>query len=208
MPRLIESVSLIGQAGDRLDLSVGAPDTEGWVLGAPSTGALEGWWEPPAPRVESVARPQADGAFAPYQLLVGARIVTITIHHVTKDAASEARARALIARLCRGWLRLVVVEAGRVSHVNGFVSAQVKAHHIAGVASTWSIVMTCPDPLKYEGDGGVLTVPWKAGSPCQASGRSKGREDSSSTCSIRLRVMMSRRRCQQPCCSQEACRRR
>lgn len=154
--RLVDSVVLIGQAGDRLNLSVGAPNTEGWVLGAPSTGALEGWWEPPAPRVESVARPQADGAFAPYQLLVGARIVTITVHHVAKDAASEAGSRALIARLCRGWLRLVVVEAGHVSHVNGFVSAQVKAHHVAGVASTWSIVMTCPDPLKYEGDGGGL----------------------------------------------------
>ncbi|WP_315502926.1 hypothetical protein [Actinomyces radicidentis] len=126
---------------------------QGWGLASYAAGSLEGWWTPPTPRADAIERPQADGAFAPASLLVKARVLTLVIHHDSSTALLERRAREQIAVLSRGWVRVVVEEEGRTSHVRGFVSERVKLTHRSGTRSTWSLILTCPDPLKYEGEG-------------------------------------------------------
>ena len=150
---LVHRVTIVPSSGESIVIDGDRTSSMGWGLAPASTGAMEGWWEPPAPRAEAVARPQADGAFAPLDLLVGARVLTIVAHHDCGDPQAEREAREQIARVCRGWLRIVVDEAGRTSHVRGFVSAQAKVTHVFDRRSTWSLVITCPDPLRYEGAG-------------------------------------------------------
>lgn len=159
--QIIHAITLTSRDGESLRAGTSShPDPSGWWLGEASSGAMEGWWAPPPPRAESVDRPQADGAFAPAHLLVGARVLTLVLHHVGVSQADEQQARALIAALARGWLRVVVEEEGATYHVRAFSSAHPKVTHHSGQASTWSLVLTCPDPLKYEGagsDDGSLT---------------------------------------------------
>lgn len=154
MSQIVRSLTLIG--GDGIVLRAGTPatpDPSGWWLGTPDQGTLEGWWEPPAPRAEATARPQADGAYAPASLLVDARLLTVVLHHGADTPAQERAARSLLAALARGWMRVVVEEQGGIFHVRAFCSAQVKATHVTGTVSTWSLILTCPDPLIYGGPG-------------------------------------------------------
>lgn len=136
---------------------------QGWGLAPYEAGSLDGWWTPPSPRADAIERPQVDGAFAPASLLVKARVLTLVMHHDSSTPLLERRAREQIAVLSRGWLRVVVEEEGRTSHVRGFVSERVKLTHRSGTRSTWSLILTCPDPLKYEGAGGAvddLSLSW------------------------------------------------
>ena len=150
---LVERVRVVGEHGQELVLDTDGLSEQGWGLASWGDGAMEGWWEPPAPRAEAVARPQSDGAYAPASLLVGARVLTVVAHHDTTTAAAERLAREQVAAVCRGRIRVVVEEAGRVCHVRGFVSEQVRMTHRSGTRSTWTLIITCPDPLRYEGPG-------------------------------------------------------
>ena len=151
---LVNRVRLINpDTGTELIALADRLSDQGWGLASSSAGALEGWWEPPAPRAESIERPQADGAFAPAALLVKARTLTVVMHHDTSTERLEREARDQIAALARGWIRVVVEEEGRTSYVLGYVSEQAKITHRSGTRATWSLVLTCPDPLKYEGEG-------------------------------------------------------
>lgn len=150
---LVERVRIIDDHGHELVLRPDGLSEQGWGLASAEAGTLEGWWTPPAPRAEATDRPQADGAYAPASLLVGARVLTIVAHHDTGTPDSERRAREEIARVCRGGLRVVVEESGRTSHVRGFVSEQVEMTHRSSTRSTWSLILTCPDPLIYGGPG-------------------------------------------------------
>lgn len=147
-------ITLVSEAGAVLELPDRGASPLGWVLAPFDDGAMEGWWTSPAPRAEAVARPQANGAFAPSRLLVGARVLTVVFHHWSRqDPVAEREARELVAAMSRGWLRVVVEDAGEVRHVRGFVSAEPKIQHRSPTVSTHSLVITCPDPVKYAGPG-------------------------------------------------------
>lgn len=151
---LVYRVRLISQdTGAEITALPDRLSDQGWGLASSASGALEGWWEAPAPRADSVDRPQADGAFAPAALLVKARTLTVVLHHDTSTPRLEREARENIAVLSRGWIRVAVEEEGRTSYVVGYVSEQMKITHRSGTRATWSLVLTCPDPLKYEGEG-------------------------------------------------------
>lgn len=151
---LVHRVRLISQdTGAEITALADRLSDQGWGLASSTSGALEGWWEAPAPRADSVDRPQADGAFAPAALLVKARTLTVVLHHDTSTPRLERETRENIAALSRGWIRVVVEEEGRTSYVVGYVSEQMKITHRSGTRATWSLVLTCPDPLKYEGEG-------------------------------------------------------
>ena len=70
--------------GKSLFTAQGAPEAAAsfYGLATHSDGALAGWYEAPAPRVEEVLRPQANGAFMPHNLLLGARVITLHFYYV------------------------------------------------------------------------------------------------------------------------------
>lgn len=151
---LLSRVTLVGEDGDAIALdSTGPASGYGWGLASASTGCMEGWWTAPAPRAEAVERPQADGAFAPLSLLVGARVLTVVAHHRGTSPEESQQARDHMASLTRGWVRIVVEEATRTSHVRGFLSSTQDLTHVSPTRSTHSLIFTCPDPTKYWGPG-------------------------------------------------------
>lgn len=160
--QILRSVTLAGSQGQKIKAGVSDyPSGTGWWVATADDGAMEGWWDPPSPRAEAVDRPQANGAFAPAILLTGPRVLTLVLHHVADTHAEEQAARALLSQMAQDWVTLTVEEDWRTYTVQAFASAQAKVKHLAGNASTWSLVLTCPDPLKYEGNG---AGPGQAGS--------------------------------------------
>lgn len=149
---VLQRVTIIAEDSMALVLDSSQP-TDGWALAEPESGNMDGWWAAPAPRAEATARPQADGAYAPASLLVGARVLTIVAHHAAASEADELQARSLVSAISRQWVRIVVEEVGRTSHVRGFLSAQAKTTHWDDDGSTWSLIFTIPDPLIYGGPG-------------------------------------------------------
>lgn len=150
--------------------SIPYPPTGTWTgygLGHHGAGALEGWYESPAPRAEAITRPQADGAYAPWRLLVGARVVTLVFHHRAQDPVGARGAFDRVMGLVKQWVRIAVREPGGlgVKHVRGFISEQPEIVRHDERTHTFTVIVTCPDPLKYAGvgsDDDGLTG-WEAG---------------------------------------------
>lgn len=157
---VVKRVVIRAQDGSQVTLDSSEP-TDGWALAEATSSNMEGWWEAPRPRAEAIDRPGASGAFAPAQLLTGPRVLTINAHHAASSEEDELRARSLISSITRQWVQIIVTEAGRTTHVRAFLSAQAKIEHWEDEGSTWSMIFTCPDPLKYEGNG---ASPGQAGS--------------------------------------------
>lgn len=149
---VVQRVTIIAEDSRTITLD-SSQATDGWALAEPGGGNMDGWWTPPAPRAEAKVRPQADGSYAPASLLVGARVLTIVAHHAAASETDELQARSLVSAISRQWVRIVVEEVGRTSHVRGFLSAQAKASHWDDDGSTWSLIFTIPDPLIYGGPG-------------------------------------------------------
>lgn len=157
---VVERIVIHAQDGTLITLNAKEP-TQGWALAEATNSNMEGWWEAPRPRAAAIDRPQASGAFAPADLLTGPRVLTINAHHAADSDEDELQARTLISSITRQWVRIIVTEAGRTSHVRAFLSAQAKMEHWDDEGATWSMIFTCPDPLKYEGNG---AGPGQAGS--------------------------------------------
>ncbi|WP_172121395.1 phage distal tail protein [Actinomyces faecalis] len=149
---IVQRVTLIADDSRTVVLDA-SETTDGWALAEPDAGNMDGWWSAPAPRADAKERPQADGAFAPASLLVGARVLTVVAHHAPSSEEDEIQARSLISAISRQWVRIVVEETGRTSHVRGFLSAQAKVARWEEPGSTWSLIFTIPDPLIYGGPG-------------------------------------------------------
>ena len=163
MDAIVLSVRVIADDGQEIVAPATGYGDGGWGLATYAAGALEGWWTPPAPRTDTVERPQADGSFAPSRLLVGARVLTLVLHHHGGTSLDEREAREALAAMSRQWVRVIVEEDGRTSHVRGYVSETVKLTHVSSVQSRHTLILTCPDPLKYEGVGGTvddLSLSW------------------------------------------------
>lgn len=150
------AATVIDEAGIETRIP-GKPDEFPWLgngLAGKNSGTLDGWWVSPDPRAEDQPRPQADGAFAPWQLLVGARVVTLVFHARRPTKAAAMEFKRYITSWTKQWLTLVVEEEGFVSHVRGHISERPEVEKINETTNTFTVILTCPDPLKYEGHGG------------------------------------------------------
>lgn len=150
------SATIIDESGIETVIP-GKPDVYPWLangLASKTSGTLEGWGESPTPRAEAVERPQSDGAFAPWQLLVEARIVTIVFHARRATKAALMEFKRYVTSWTKQWLTLVVTEEGFVSHVTGYISEKPEFIKLDETTGTFTLILTCPDPLKYEGRGG------------------------------------------------------
>lgn len=147
------------ERGEPIELpSMPYPPTSPWTgygLGHQGAGALEGWYESPAPRAESITRPQADGAYTPWRLLVGARVLTLVFHHRARGPVEVREIFNQVMGLVKQWVRVAVREPGTLGtkHVRGFISEQPEIVRRDERTYTFTLVVTCPDPLKYAGAG-------------------------------------------------------
>lgn len=125
----------------------------GTVLGLQPDG-LEGWYEPADLRVED--QPDilgVDGSYWPEEVLLTSRILTIRgfMHAIDGRASSVtvALARDRLASLVRQRLRITVEDASGAREVEGYLSSSpiIQQRTERGIA--FSLIVTCPDPLKY-----------------------------------------------------------
>jgi hypothetical protein len=111
---------------------------------------IDGLLGSPAPRESPVPIPQQDGSYWPSRLTTDHRVVTVRGYlrlHSTIEAA-EARDR-INDLMCRP-LRLTVEQPTRAWHLDCYISADaapIMKHREQ--AFTFTLILTCPDPLKY-----------------------------------------------------------
>lgn len=120
----------------------------GWWL---QKDALNGWWGTPDIRVETSDIPQQDGQYWP--ALINTAHRTLTIRGMCTLASSTlniheamARVNALVAKP----LTVTVEDGGGALTTQGFISSGTGAvmHHSEELLQ-FSLILTCPDPLKY-----------------------------------------------------------
>lgn len=112
---------------------------------------LEGWFEPSSPRISIGAIPGSDGAFWPDRLLLAARILTIRGFHVAsrRSTLAAARFRDRLAAWATRPLRMIVDDTPGVRTVEGVLSDQIVINRKNEAVTKFSLIITCPDPLKY-----------------------------------------------------------
>lgn len=142
--------------GKSLFTAQGAPEAAAgfYGLATHSDGALAGWYEAPAPRVEEVLRPQANGAFMPHNLLLGARIITLHFYYVATSLNDGVASHQKVMSVANQKIRLVVLDDdGQYYHVRGYVSQQPVIKRLGPLTWAYTLIITCADPLKYAGVG-------------------------------------------------------
>lgn len=116
--------------------------------------STDGWYDSLQPDVQAQRIPGGNGAYMPGSFTSGARTVTIRGHRVRylhSDESSDVADGLFRDRLSGLALRevtLTVMDPVGVRHADGFVSASIETSLDMGVM-TFSIIITCPDPLKY-----------------------------------------------------------
>lgn len=135
-----------GWTGNRL--AAGQSHGEIYTL---ERNGLEGWFEPASPRVSIDTIPGSDGAYWPDTPLLSPRIVTIRGFHVAsrRSTLSAARFRDRLAAWATRPLRLVVDDTPGVRTATGVLSDQIVINRKHEAVTKFSLIVTCPDPLKY-----------------------------------------------------------
>lgn len=129
----------------------------GEVWGLEKEGLDDGWYSSAEPRIESMPdRPGVDGTFWPEESLLTSRTVPIRGFHSVDghglgsgSTLSVAQARDLIASFAGTAVRVIVEDAAGLREVTGYVSARPMVRRINERQTAFSIIVTCPDPLKY-----------------------------------------------------------
>ena len=152
-----------------LTLLGGAPPGE-WpaasgVWGLERAG-LDGWYDSVDPRLSApVEIPGADGSFWPERIFSRSRIVTIRgFYSIVGSQASEVTlgaARDVVAAFRAAPVRVTVSDEVGDRFVTGYVSSQVTVTKVSERAFKFTVIVTCPDPVKY---GTVSTFDVAAGS--------------------------------------------
>ncbi|MFC4223574.1 hypothetical protein [Lysinibacter cavernae] len=126
---------------------------------------LSGWYEPAAPRASSELIPQQHGSYWPAQLLLSPRILTIRGFRQDKSSAvAESIARDYLAALIVHDLTVHVQDAAGIRTVTGYQGSVPVFRHLNNHKSGFSLILTCPDPMKYGREatfsavGGVITA--------------------------------------------------
>lgn len=136
----------------------------GEILGLEKQG-IDGWYDSLSPRdADPQAIPQQDGSYWPAMVNVAHRVVTVRGVHRGSSSLHVARFRDILAALVGEALEVRVDDASGARSAQGFVSAQIPATLTDARTTRFSLIVTCPDPLKYgpevlfTGAGGAVTV--------------------------------------------------
>lgn len=123
----------------------------GEVFGLES-GGLDGWKNGVAPRYEAPEIPGQDGSYAPDEVLLSSRVVTIRGFYAARRPASSLGVAAfedLIASLIGEWLTVEVEDSTGTRSAEGFVSAIPVNTRLSEHRLKFTLIVLCTDPLKY-----------------------------------------------------------
>lgn len=126
----------------------GAGDTLGWRV---AEDGLDGWYGPPAPKVEAPDLPGMDGAMWPRTVALGARTVTVTVLMPNPSSVSTARGLDEVAGMAGHKLSIVVTDAAGPKEAFGYLADDphpMMARYDETLA-TMALVLYCPDPTKH-----------------------------------------------------------
>lgn len=162
------NIEMLGGAIGSITLLGGAPPGE-WPARSGTWGlernGLEGWYDSAEPRVPNpVDIPGMNGSYWPEELLAQSRIVTLRgFFSLIGSQASEitlGNARDIVSEFQGKPVRVTVSDEIGDRFVTGYVSSQVTFSKASEAAFKFSIIVTCPDPVKY---GTVSRVDLPAG---------------------------------------------
>lgn len=115
--------------------------------------SLEGWFESVNPRIEAQPDvPGVDGMFWPEESFLSGRIVTIRGTHAVGDRSSTLSAasfRDRLASMAGQPVSVHVADASGRREVSGYVASAVRVTHRTERVTGFTIIVSCPDPLKY-----------------------------------------------------------
>lgn len=115
-----------------------------------SLESMDGWEDTPGVRESPTPRPQMDGGFMPSRLTVDNRVLTIRCIVVTGSSVEAASIEARVNDLMARTLTVTVENAGGVGSCEGYLSASPSTLlTVTQRALRFSLIITCPDPLKY-----------------------------------------------------------
>lgn len=135
---------------------------DGTVCGLQRDG-LDGWKNGVEPRYEAPEIPGGDGNYAPDEINLAARLLTIRgFKRIFSPASTVALAafEDLLAALVGEWLTITVEDAAGARTVSGFVSAIPVNDRVSEWTVKFTLIVLCPDPLKY---GQLTRFPAPAG---------------------------------------------
>jgi hypothetical protein len=149
-------VTPVNRPRDALVLVDGSPlntwPIRGEVVGLQKDG-LEGWYESATPRVDLSEISQQHGSYWPGLVLMNARILTIRGFHrafrTESSTLAVARIRDQLAALVGEDLAITVEDAAGPRTVTGILTDQVATTHKNTITTLFSLIITCPDPIKY-----------------------------------------------------------
>lgn len=124
-----------------------------WGLAGNGEG-LDGWYDSADPRMgEPVENPAADGAFWPEEIRMRARVLTVRGFYSTfGSSASEitlGAARDVVSDFVGSPLRVTVSDEVGDRFVTGYVASRVVFERISDYAFYFTLIIQCPDPVKY-----------------------------------------------------------
>lgn len=111
----------------------------------------DGWTGSPAPRESPIARVQTTGDYFPPRLTQGARTVTFEVLGVFESELEARNKMGHVLSFLGEKVTLRVEDQDTVRSVVGYISDDPRFTLLEnGRVLRFSIVLTCPDPLKYE----------------------------------------------------------
>lgn len=160
------NIENLGGSPGRLVLLGGAlpgewPHRDGtWGL---ERDGLEGWYESVDSREgDLVAIPDANGSYWPQELFSESRVVTVRGFFSTlgTDASdvSTGTARDLVASFHKAPVRVTVSDEIGDRYVTGYVAASIQITRVSNVLFKFSVIVNCPDPIKY-GPESIKSLP-------------------------------------------------
>lgn len=150
-------VTITSERSGELTLSDGTNlnrwSVPGTVLGLEQDG-LEGWYEPADLRIDDIPDiPGVHGSYWPEEVLLTSRILTIRgFMHVIDGRASSVTVglgRDRLAGMIGQRVRIAVEDATGAREVEGYLSAPPSIRHRTERGIRFSLIFTCPDPVKY-----------------------------------------------------------
>ncbi|WP_156027436.1 hypothetical protein [Mycetocola saprophilus] len=115
---------------------------------------LEGWYSPASTRVDDQPDlPHLHGTYWPEAVYLSNRVLTIRGFHAagigSGSSLSAARLRDRVAALVGEVVMVTVDDPAGPRHVTGYVADAPGIDRLSERRSKFSLVISCPDPLKY-----------------------------------------------------------
>lgn len=140
---------------------VDASELNAWAVNGtvlvlePEPDGLEGWRAPAEVRdAEQPALPRQHGTFWPEALYMGGRTLTVRGNHGSawnpeSSSLATVRFRDELAAMVGETVRVTVEDQAGAREVTGFLPAPPVIRYSSDVDTGFSIIVSCPDPLKY-----------------------------------------------------------